>query len=237
MLLLKPGETVPVARGDRVYQVAVPSIADRARFAREVRVAGGRQHSRPDMLALVERGVVACLDDADPLRTTYLDVVAEARAAHQAALDAYHDTSLEAGERARLMVEGFVATDPALADLSAMVERVYLPYREAVADNLVFADIQAAVAARLFLAGIEGGEAPFMRGFNGVAEEVLATIPRLDLAAILTAVLGMIEARPEEKKESAKSTTGEPIPSPSIATRTPAPKRRSTRSTAGTSSH
>ena len=237
MLLLKPGETVPVARGGRVYQVAVPSIADRARFHREVRVAGGRNHSRPDLLALVERGIVACLDEADPMRSTYLDMIADARAALQAALDAYHDASLEPAERDRLLIEGFVTTDPALADLSAMVERVYLPYREAVADNLVFPDIQATVAARLFLAGVEGGAAPFRRGFNGVAEEVLATIPRADLAAILATVLGMIEARPEEKKESAKSTTGEPIPSPSTATRTPATKRRSTRSTAGTSSH
>ncbi len=237
MLLLKPGETVPVARGGRVYHVAVPTVADRARFHREVRVAGGRQHSRPDLLALVERGVVACLDEADPLRATYLDLLAEARAAHQAALDAYHDTSLDPAERSRLMIEGFLDTNPALAELAAMVERAYLPYREAVADNIVFGEIRAAVAARLFLAGIDGGPAPFKRGFNGVDEAVLSTIPAADLAAILEAVLGMLEARPDEKKDSARSTTGEPIPRASTDTKTPARPRRSTRTTAGTSSH
>lgn len=237
MLLLRPGSTVPVECGGRAYQVAVPSIADRARFAREVRVAGGRNHSRPDLLALLERGVIACLDESDPLRAAYLDMVAESRAAVQAAVDAYNDESLDQTERNRLMVEGFVVVEPALADLAAMVERVYLPYREAVADNLVFADIQAMVAARLFLAGIEGGEGPFKRGFNGVTDEVLAGIPPADLAAILRCVLGMMEVRPDEKKDSGKSTTGEATPSPSGDTRTPARKPRSTRPTPGTSSH
>lgn len=237
MLLLKPGSTVPVERGERVYHVAVPTIADRARFLREVRVAGGRSHSRADLLGLVERGVVACLDEADPQRGAYLEIIAEARAALQMAIDAYNDTSLDADERDRLMVEGLVTTDPALADLASMVERVYLPYREAVADNLVFDEIRAAVAARLFLAGIDGGATPFKRGFNGVADEVLAAIPRSDLAAILRAVVDLIEARPDEKKDSGKSTTGAPTRNPSGDTRTRARKGRSAGPTPGTSSH
>lgn len=236
MLLLKPGETVPVARGDRVYHVAVPTVADRARFHREVRVAGGRQHWPHEMLDLARRGIIACLDESDPMRETYLGMVAESRAGMQAALEAYQDTSLDEDERNLQMVEAF-RYGPALLDLFAMIERAYLPYREAVADNLVYDETRAAVAARLFLAGIEGGPAPFRRGFNGVDEAVLATIPAADLAAILGAVLGMIEARPDEKKDSARSTTGEPTPRASTATRTPAPKRRSTRARAGTSSH
>ena len=236
MLLLKPGETVPVARGDRVYRVAVPTIADRARFAREVRVAGGRWHWPHEMLALAERGVVACLDAADPMRDAYLGLIAEARAAMQAAVDAYQDTSRDEAERTRLIGAGF-NYEPALVDLLAMVERVYLPYREAIADNLVYGEIRAAVAARLFLAGIEGGPAPFKRGFNGVDETVLATIPAADLSAILDKVLGLIEAPAAEKKDSVRSTSGEPTPKASTATRTPARTGRSKRPTAGTSSH
>lgn len=236
MLLLKPGETVPVARGDRVYHVAVPTIADRARFHREVRVAGGRQHPPHELLALVERGVVACLDESDPMRETYLGIIAEARASMQAAVDAFNDPEMDQKERDRMMFEAFVKVDPALTDLKAMVERAYLPYREAVADSMVLPEIQAAVAARLFLAGIDGGPTPFKRGFNGVDEAVLATIPRADLAAIHGAVLGMLEARPDEKKDSARSSSGDETPEASTATKAPARPRRSKRKTAGTSS-
>lgn len=238
MLLLKPaGSTTPVACGGRVYHLTVPSVADRAGFARAVRVAGGRSHSRQELLALVERGVIALTDQGDPLREIYLGMIADARAAMQAAVEAFRDESMDPAERNKAMIDGFIVTDPALVDLAAMVEREYLPYREAVADNLVFADVQEMVSARLFLSGIEGGAAPFKRGMDGLDESVLASIPKLDLAAIRREVLALMEPPADEKKDSAGSPSGAGAPSPSTVTRKPAPKRRSKSAKAGTLSH
>lgn len=219
---------------DIVYLLRVPTVADRPRYRHAVRVAGGRQWSETQLLDAMADGVREILAEDDPQREDLLAAITD----HHAL---WH--SLYADIRSRAISldsdrDGYLARiselkPPAvIRDIEAVVLDHYPRYASMVADREVYQEIAAVVAARMFLEGWEGGEAPYTRGRGDPPDDVLWQIPMAHLGAIGREVERLLEPEPDRVKNSVSLSGSAPDQAASNGTGTPRRNGRS-RTTTG----
>jgi len=182
-----------------VYLLRTPSVADVARYEREVRAAGGRKHSVGELWRAVETGLEALAEHGDvedslgyvrSARARLVELVTEMNAAEGEAREAAAKElgALLFDEEMDRIAEAVAAADPRL--------------RRMVADNEVYQQVRGQVAARLFLAGWEGVEGSVRRGLDGASEATLRLIPQARFPDIAAFVDGLLRPAEGERKNS-----------------------------------
>lgn len=160
-----------------VYELAVPTVAGKALWHREINTLGARSRSQAEMIELVRQGV------RDLYPAEGQGGALETVAAYEAAGDA-PDEAL--GDR-------FVA-------IEEIVARDYEPYRTAIADRGYFLEMLPLIAADLFLVGVTGRDDGIVLENGRPTAESLNKLPHRDLIAVGYKAVAMMSPDAETKK-------------------------------------
>ena len=233
---LQPDEGSPVA-----YNLRIPSILDRVKFRHAVRTEGAKQWSQIQMLGVLEDGLKQIMTEPEDhaVRDEHLGVIAEYRARVMAAVDEYRDIPAFGDDDQEAQVKFMndlverMRPPPVLLEIERVVADHYIPYARMVADREVYQQLAGLIAARQFLVGWEGIDAPFKRTRLGVPDEVLGAIPSRHLIVIGTQIQELLEPSMERLRPLASRSGSEPDQPASNGTETP-PERIPSKKTRGT---
>ena len=192
-----------------VYLLRVPKVADRPRFRREVMLENGRQWNVFDMLDALADGVRQCIPEGEAQREGMLAAVEDAVIKWKAIVD-YDGLRADHNLEYRALLEEVNPT-PRLKEIILIIRDLYPRYNSMCADNEVYHEIVAAVAARMFLAGWEGGNAPYTRGSGEPPDEILRQIPRAHLMRIGTEIGRLLEPEPDKLGNSSSLSGSAPV--------------------------
>ena len=187
MILLDPKTAhrfQPDPGSEIVYLLKVPTVADRPKYRHAVRLDKGRRWAPTEMLDALADGVRQIVREDDPQLEPMLAEIAKARLAWTQFADEARGGILTADNPAYEARLRALVPSPMIQEIALAVSDHYPRYETMLADSLVYADIAAGVAARMFLLGWEGGEAPYTRGVGEAPDDVLSQIPLAHLAAI-----------------------------------------------------
>jgi hypothetical protein len=190
--------TPPGEQGESppVYVITAPTLMQRAAFRRDVAAAGARYPGQDEMFRALREGIRAAVEeDAQPALLEKLD------AAEAAGSGLAEDAEL--------------ARD--LAEIETAMRRHHPPYAALEAERAYWLSIAPIVAARHFLRGWEGVEAPFRRQNGLVPEDLLAQLPDATVEAIGWEAIALMSPSRVQAKNSAS-----PSPSPSDPATSPA---------------
>lgn len=179
----KVPERFPAPDGTaRALLVRVPTVADRARYRREVRSAGGRQWRVGELWRALRDGVAALAEHGDVAEElAHVDDCLARLAELGATLTGDVD---EAAKRAAVDAVMALLADPRMAEIEQAVLPAYPRLRAMIADNETWGEVRGMVAARLLVVGWEGLPGEPRRGPQGLAEDSLAAIPEAWLAPL-----------------------------------------------------
>ena len=173
------------------------------------------------MLDALADGVRQITSEDDPQRAEMLAEIADARQAWRSFGDDARAGILnadEAGYEERLKT---LVPSAKIEEIALVVQDHYPRYETMVADSEVYAEIAAGVAARMFLLGWEGGEAPYTRGMGEPPDEVLSQIPLDHLAQIGAEIERLMDPGADKTKNSESGAGTTPGQTASNGTKTP----------------
>lgn len=213
---LVPADQRARPEGKRVvYLLRTPGLYDKTRLRRAITAAGGRQHGVIATLRLLRAGVEEIMAGGDAamrdLHVGMIDGYVAAYLDHFARLrrGQYSVQTEEARAEFAAAVDRLARFDEDLAPVAAVVREHYQPYAQAIADDLVYPEIEAIEATRLFLVGWENRRPEFRRDQSGVPDKLLAAVPehhRREIALELQRL--MMPTEEEERDSSSPSSPG-----------------------------
>lgn len=215
---LTPSDQLTRPEDDRiVYVFRVPSVIDRARFEREIIIAGGRRAGVFETLACLRSAVIALTDEDDPTRVSALAKLDAHRVAVTAQIERIQAETADDRRSAEIARFGELLEDPEIAALVDGLRDSWEPLRRLEADAAVYPLIRAQVAARLFLVDWLGRKDKPARDGRGLKDSAIAAIPASHLGEISAFVDGLFGPTETERGNSASPHGGASDRTPSPA--------------------
>lgn len=216
-MLVNPREPVHLTPdgSPNTYTLRVPLVMDRPKYRHALRVAGAVRWGTLDFIGDGKKALAAgAIDFADEAeKDATLAALEGWQERLNAAIDAFNggrndETTAELNEAVKEPAE--------LATFFWNLERGWKPYRDKLADLQVVTEIEAIVAARMFVTGWEGENLPaFAKDREGVKEDLLFHIGARDLIAIKSRVDELLTPSEAVRKNSESAAGGSADPQPS----------------------
>ena len=223
-LLAGPGKIhrfQPAGEGP-VYLVRVPTVDEQTEWHRAIRHGKARRVYPVNLIAEVERAVLATMPEGDPDRDRHLATIADYRErleeAGRLARQSHFDPTLSLDGLARLQEPG-----AAFEELSAAVSASWPSYDRLLTSGEMWPEVAGKAAARLFLVGWEGEGLPaFVRGpLGGAGDATIMAMPPWHLARLAEEVERLTQWDWRVLGNSPSGSGPSPDPRPSSSEPTP----------------
>lgn len=170
--------------GGPTYQLAVPTMRQRAAYRRDVRAEGVRFVNDADLFELIRDGIRAVVETS--AQGALLDTI-----------DNYEPIMRDAEK---------LAADPGLyrdaVEIETTIERHYPPLAQALADRGEWMAVAPLVAFRHFVRGWEGLDVPYEARAGRVTEACLERIPENDIMAVGFRCIALMHPSQADAKNS-----------------------------------
>lgn len=211
------------------YLLRVPTVADRGRFKHALLMADRpvQSWSGMEILNALEAGVNEVLthpDDAEK-RDTLLAQITDYRERFKQFALACSNGEVDQSDEEAFLAQAREAMDvPPEIEEAVRILRPHVPQlKSMLADNATYHEDSGLVAAKMFLMGWEGIDAPFRRTAAGVPEEILAPIPVAHLTRIGIQIKQLLEPPQAKMGNFSLESGSHPGPTPSNGTGMPLP--------------
>lgn len=199
-LVAAPGEPQRFTMGARTFLLRTPTKADRIKYKRALAEAGAAFHRTSELCAQLSESVSLLLPEQD--RPAALARITEYRAASDAygALAAEADAQDQKAEEFQAAQAELAAAERAAEPYARLVRAGDAVYAGMLADNAVYWDLAGLLAAKMFLVGWEGLDAPFPGA--PVSDAAVEALTDGDIAFIGISFAGMLHLSPARRKNS-----------------------------------
>lgn len=170
--------------GGATYQIAVPTLLQRAAYRRDVQASGARYASDADLLALLREGVREVVEESG----------------QGALLDLIDNYEAVAQDREALAQDEALGRD--IAELEETIGRHYPPYAQAMADRGHWLAVAPIVAFQHFVRGWDGLEAPCEMKGGKVTDRCLEQVPENDILAVGYKAMALLHPTQDQAKNS-----------------------------------
>lgn len=186
MIPLSAKELLPFTpvEGGTTYQLAVPTMMQRAAYRRDINATGARYVQDTDLLNLLREGIRAVVEE-------------DAQPALQEIVDSYESVSQDPE---KLAEDTGLLKD--IADIENVISKHYPAYAEAQADRTYWLSVAPYVAFRHFVRGWEGSDVVYEARAGRVTEACMEQLTENDILIVGWKILGLMNPTQEQKKNS-----------------------------------